>query len=119
MRDPNPQPTAGIIPRALNLQQAAARPIALRSLRRDLQIVRNQIELYRVKAGSDPELIVNQWGDLVFNNYLHSPPVNPLNQNVTVAAAPDANIGWVWRDSGSGRFDIYGTDATGLAEFIE
>ena len=89
------------------------------TLRRDLQIVRNQIELYRVKAGSDPELIGNQWGDLVFNNYLHSPPVNPLNQNVTVAAAPDANIGWVWRDSGSGRFDIYGTDATGLTEFIE
>ena len=89
------------------------------TLRRDLQIVRNQIEFYRVKTSSDPELIVNQWGDLVFNNYLHSPPVNPLNQNVTVAAAPDANIGWVWRDSGSGRFDIYGTDATGLAEFIE
>jgi hypothetical protein len=45
--------------------------------------------------------------------------VNPLNQNTVVAAAPGAGVGWVWRNSGTGRMQIYLTDADATAEWPE
>jgi type II secretory pathway pseudopilin PulG len=89
------------------------------SLRRHLQIIRHQIEFYRAQTRSDPQLIANQWGDLVLGGYLHNPPVNPLNTSPLVAGAPGPNVGWIWRDQGNGTMELYATDATGMAEYIE
>ncbi len=85
-----------------------------------LHTIRQQIEVYRVKNGDDPELEdEEQWDDLVLNDYLHSVPVNPLNGSSVIAEEPGAGVGWVWRDSASDVKQIYATDATFLAEYLE
>jgi general secretion pathway protein G len=89
------------------------------SARRVLQIVRYQVSYYQTKTKAYPDLLGSQWDDLVHNDYLQHTPVNPLNQSTVVAAAPGAGVGWVWRDSGTGRMQIYLTDATGTAEWPE
>lgn len=87
--------------------------------RRDLQIIRHQIGLYRVKTRTDPQLIANQWLEMVVGEYLGSPPVNPLNRSTLVSGMPGAEVAWVWRDSGNGTFNIYATDETSLVELSE
>lgn len=89
------------------------------SVRRHLQIIRHQIALYRAHHQTDPQLIDNQWLELVLGEYLGSPPVNPLNRSTLVSGMPGAEVAWVWRDSGNGTFNIYATDATSLAEYSE
>ncbi len=89
------------------------------TVRRDLQILRLQIGLYRVKNQTDPQLIDDQWLEMVIGEYLVSPLVNPLNRSTLVSGMPGAEVAWVWRDSGNGTFNIYATDATCLAEFSE
>ena len=89
------------------------------AVRRDLQIIRHQIGIYRVKNQTDPQLIDDQWLEMVTGEYLGSPPVNPLNGSTLVSGMPGAEIAWVWRDSGNGTFNIYATDATSLVEFSE
>lgn len=89
------------------------------AVRRDLQIIRHQIGLYRVKNQTDPQLIANQWLEMVTGEYLGSPPVNPLNRSTLVSGMPGAAVAWVWRDSGNGTFNIYATDATSLVEYSE
>ena len=89
------------------------------AVRRDLQIIRQQIGLYRVKNQTDPQLIDDQWLEMIGGEYLGSPPVNPLNRSTLVAGIPGADVAWVWRDSGNGTFNIYATDATSLVEYSE
>ena len=90
------------------------------SVRTQLQIIRQQIEVYRVKNGDDPELEDDeQWDDLVLNDYLHSVPVNPLNGSSVIAEEPGAGVGWVWRESASDVKQIYATDETFLAVYPE
>ena len=89
------------------------------STKRQLQIVRVQIELYRAQFRQDPDLIGGQWDDLLQTDLLHSEPRNAFNHNVAIAGAPGAGVGWVWRDSGSGRWGLYATDSTSTAEFVE
>ncbi len=84
-----------------------------------LHTIRQQIEVYRVKNGDDPELEDEQRDDLVLNDYLHSVPVNPLNGSSLIAEEPGAGVGWVWRDSASDVKQIYATDETFLAEYPE
>ncbi len=86
---------------------------------RTLQIVRHQVEYYRARQLAEPDLIGNQWDDLIENDYLHSVPRNPMNWGTMIAAAPAIGVGWVWRDDGNGIFDLYATDTTWLAEFAE
>jgi prepilin-type N-terminal cleavage/methylation domain-containing protein len=86
---------------------------------RTLQIVRHQVEYYRARERAEPDLIGNQWGDLLQNDYLHSVPRNPMNWGTRVAAAPAVGVGWVWRDDGSGLFDVFATDTTWISEFAE
>jgi prepilin-type N-terminal cleavage/methylation domain-containing protein len=88
------------------------------SARRVLQVVRYQIAYYRAETKSDPQLVANQWDDLVHNDYLHHIPLNPFNEFTQVAAAPGPGVGWVWRDSGTGVMQVYLTDHTGLAEWV-
>ena len=89
------------------------------SARRVLQIVRYQISYYETRTRAYPDLIANQWDDLVQNDYLHHIPVNPFNEWTLIAAAPGPGVGWVWRDSGTGVRQIYLTDSTGNAEWDE
>lgn len=56
---------------------------------------------------------------MIVGEYLSKPPVNPFNRSTLVSGMPGAEIGWVWRDSGNGTFNIYATDATSLVEFSE
>ncbi len=85
-----------------------------------LQTIRQQIEVYRVKNGDDPELEdEEQWDDLVLNDYLHSVPVNPLNGSSVIAEEPGTGVGWVWRESASDVKQIYATDETFLALYPE
>ncbi len=87
--------------------------------RRVLQIARYQISYYEARTKTPPDLIGNQWGDLVENDYLHHIPVNPFNNDSLIAAAPGAGVAFVWRDSGTGMQQIYLTDSTGTAEWVE
>lgn len=87
--------------------------------RRCLQIVRYQISYYETRTKTDPDLLGNQWDDLIQNDYLHHIPVNPFNNDSLIAAAPGAGVGFVWRDSGTGITQIYLTNSTGTAEWAE
>jgi len=89
------------------------------SARRVLQVVRYQISYYQAQRKAPPDLIGNQWDDLVHNDYLHHVPVNPFNLRTLIAAAPGPGVGWVWRDSGTGAMQVYLTDAAGTAEWPE
>jgi general secretion pathway protein G len=90
------------------------------SLKSQLQTIRAQIELFRVKNnGSDPtSLAAGAWTDLVTPGggqmpYLHNAPVNPLNQSSTVAAAAAAGVGWTWHNNAAGLKDVFAVDAAG------
>jgi prepilin-type N-terminal cleavage/methylation domain-containing protein len=89
------------------------------SARRVLQVVRYQISYFDARTKAPPDLIGNQWDDLVHNDYLHHIPVNPFNLHTLVAAAPGPGVGWVWRDSGTGSMQVYLTDTAGTAEWPE
>jgi general secretion pathway protein G len=92
------------------------------SVKSQLQTIRSQIELYRVKNnGSDPaSLAAGNFTSLINPGgtqtpYLHSAPVNPLNSSSTVANAAAAGVGWVWRTSSANANvkDIYAVDEAG------
>ena len=89
------------------------------SAERTLQVLRHQIEYFRAKNMSDPDMLNTQWDDLVQNNYLQKEPLNPLNLSTQIAGAPADGVGWVWRDNGYGVNQIYATDSTYLAELSD
>lgn len=78
-----------------------------------LQTIRSQIELYRVKNnGQTPDFLgalSGTFGDpsgatpaaqgLVGPDYMKSPPVNPRTNSASIAAAEAAGVGWVWADT--------------------
>ena len=98
-----------VIPQFTNASQDAM----VSSVQSTLQTARSQIELYRVQhAGALPDLTTVDWGDLVTNDYLQAPPVNPFNGSTTVAAAAAAGVGWTYTAAG----DLKATDATCLVE---
>ena len=91
------------------------------SVRSQLQTIRSQIELYNVQnpataydAATAPGTF---WDPLVQNDYLMTPPKNPLqNSSNTVAAAPGAGVGWVWMEATAGSpwtLNVYAVDLTG------
>jgi prepilin-type N-terminal cleavage/methylation domain-containing protein len=83
---------------------------------RQLQMLRGQIELFRNQEGRDPDLIGQQWAELLAGDYLANPPRNPNNSSLTVAGAAGPGVGWVWRDKGNGTLVLYATDQTSLVE---
>ncbi len=89
------------------------------SVARSLQILRQQVEYYRSRHRAEPDLIGAQWNDLLQNDYLHTVPRNPMNLGTVIAAAPAIGVGWVWRDDGTGIFELYATDSSWLAEYVE
>ena len=81
------------------------------NLRTQLRILRTQIELYRVKNFVDPNLdAVDQWNDLIQNDYIHHVPINPLNGSSLIATNPTLGAGWVWRLGPTGVFVLRATD---------
>ncbi|MHC4429315.1 MAG: type II secretion system protein [Planctomycetota bacterium] len=108
-----------VVPRLTNARDQTAET----AVRRELQIIRHQIELFRNREGGDPDLNNAQWDELVLagSEYLHSPPENAFNNLSLVVndAAAEGPAGWVWRDGGNGTFEIYATNETGLAEWAE
>lgn len=73
-----------------------------------LQTIRSQVELYRVRNnGQYPDLVANQWADLVGDDYMRAAPVNPRTNSSNVVAGTDhtggsATDGWVF-DSATGQ----------------
>ena len=89
------------------------------TVRNQLQTLRGSIELFRLEQLGDPDLIAQQWTEMISFDYLTTAPMNPLNGQTTIAAAPGAGVAWVWRDKGNGSLMIYATDATEIAEIVE
>jgi len=108
-----------VIPQFTDASQQASNS----SLQSQLQTIRGQIELYRVKhTGADPDLSAN-WDEMTkpvdgagnpLPPYLHSDPKNPLQANsTTLAAAPAAGVGWVWKLNAASVMDIFAVDTAG------
>lgn len=84
-----------------------------------LQTIRSQIELYRVKHnGNYPDLINNQWDDLLPDSsggnseYLRAAPVNPRTSSDAIVAgtdidASDADSGWIFDAATGNVFACY------------
>lgn len=80
------------------------------SVKSQLQTIRSQIELYRVKNGGALPDLTPAFDDLVTNNYLQSEPVNPFNNSTVVEAAAGATVGWIYNDTTG---DIYAVFVNG------
>ncbi len=92
------------------------------SVRTQLQTIRSQIELYNVQNPATPydDSVVpgaTFWDALVQNDYLQTPPKNPLQNNSnTVGAAAAAGTGWVWMEAAAGdpwTLNVYAVDLAG------
>ncbi len=91
------------------------------SVRTQLQTIRSQIELYNVQnpaTAFDAATPVGPfWDALVQNDYLQTPPKNPLQNNSnTVGAAAAVGTGWVWMEGSAGdpwTLNVYAVDLTG------
>src|SRR5438045_3306611 len=108
-----------VIPQFTDASQQASNS----SLQSQLQTIRGQVELFRVKNnGNNPDLSAT-WSALVtpvdgagaaLPPYLHSDPKNPLMSNATsLAAAPAVGVGWVWTTNAAGVMDIFAVAADG------
>ena len=104
-----------VIPQFTDASQEAMRS----SLQTQLQTIRSQIELHNVQNPSamfDPlaQPATQEWDQLVLNDYLQSPPKNPLQDGSTVVAAvPAMGVGWTWSDPLGYGTSIYAVDADG------
>jgi general secretion pathway protein G len=74
-----------------------------------LQTIRSQIELYRVKNNASyPTLNVGGaapnfgWDALIGADYMRSAPVNPRTNSATIAAAAAPGVGWIY-DAATGQ----------------
>ncbi len=105
-----------VIPQFTNASQEASAA----STESQLQTIRSQIELFRVRHnGTLPDLLTNQWDELVDPTgeppYLQDEPVNPFTGNSVIVAGTShlagasATDGWVW-DATEGRLFAVGYD---------
>jgi general secretion pathway protein G len=108
------------VPQFSNAQESSLRSSTLGQLQR----VRTQIEIYRLDTSSDPDLIGNQWSDLIDNDYLTTEPSNPFTSNpvasTTVVAVAAPGAAWVWRQKSATNttMHLYACDSDG-AELVE
>ena len=105
-----------VIPQFTDASQQASTS----SLQSQLQTIRSQVELFRVKNnGTDPDLSAN-WNALVLTNppYLHSNPKNPLISNAAVAMAigtsASTSVGWTYHNNAAGVKDVFAVSAAGV-----
>ncbi len=85
---------------------SASEEAQIGNVQTQLQTIRSQIELYRVKNnGEYPDFDANGWDDLVGADYLVSAPVNPrtgtsdITDTAAAAAVSSGDAGWVWDGS--------------------
>jgi len=66
-----------------------------------LQTIRSQIELYRVRNNGNypPSLETGTWDDLIGADYMRTAPVNPRTSASAIGAADGADVGWIWDDA--------------------
>jgi prepilin-type N-terminal cleavage/methylation domain-containing protein len=88
-------------------------------VRTQLNTLRTQIELFKIKNGKEPNLVAKQWDELIEGDFIYAIPINPLNDSSNVKGAPEPGAGWVWRPTGAGDKQIYATDTTGTDYFDE
>ncbi len=99
-----------VVPQFTNASQDAQ----ISNVQTQLQTIRSQIELYRVRNnGAYPTFLTDQWTDLVSPDYLRGAPVNPRTNSSTIAAAEGANVGWVWDAATNEISAAYFDEATG------
>ena len=86
-----------------------------------LQALRGQIEIYKIQHHDRLPAAAYPWTQLVsptnvdgqttagiassdfpFGPYIKAPPVNPINGQIAVGAAPSQDVGWVYTVSNSG-----------------
>ena len=111
-----------VIPQFTNASQDAQ----IGNVETQLQTIRSQIELYRVRNNGQYPAIggfanENGWGDntengMVQANYLRSQPVNPRTGTSTIVLSGDPGVtvatgdaGW-WFDATTGNFGANGFD---------
>jgi len=91
------------------------------SVRTQLSTIRSQIELYNVQNPATPYDADTDdddfWDPLVENDYLMTPPKNPLQNNSTdVDSSPEEGTGWVWMEASAGdpwTLNVYAVDTAG------
>jgi prepilin-type N-terminal cleavage/methylation domain-containing protein len=83
-----------VVPQFTNASQDAQ----ISNVETQLQTIRSQIELYRVRNnGAYPASFASgTWTDLVSPDYLRSDPVNPRTNSKTIGTADGPTVGWVW-----------------------
>ena len=103
-----------VIPQFTDASQQASNA----SVQSQLQTIRAQVELFRVKNnGANPDLSAD-WDDLVLASppYLHSAPTNPLVAAAAQAAigtSASTSVGWTWHTNAAGVMDVFAVDAAG------
>jgi general secretion pathway protein G len=111
----------------------ASQQSRVNSLVAQLKQMRGQVVLFRAQHGDIlPNLVTNQWSQFlqktndlgavdttamgIWGPYVNKMPMNPLNQNTTVAASAGAGVGWVY-DVTTG--DLKATNQTSTLVFDE
>ncbi|MHC4196017.1 MAG: hypothetical protein ACYSQZ_08790 [Planctomycetota bacterium] len=87
------------------------------SLRSNLQTLRAQIQLYKIKNTSVVDGPPATLATLVTAGYIQAIPVNPYNNlatEVTTAGGADDTAGWSYVVTGLNG-DVHASDATGFA----
>ncbi len=99
-----------VVPQFTNASQDAQ----ISNIRTQLQTIRSQIELYRVRNnGAYPTFMVDQWTKLVSPDYLRAAPVNPRTNSSTIATAEGPAVGWVWTAATNSISAAYFNETTG------
>lgn len=83
------------------------------STKSQLQTIRSQIELYRVKnQGVLPVTSgLLDWSLMISGKYLQQEPINPMTGSSTVSDTASSAIGWVWDNANE---QIYAVDKDGV-----
>ncbi|MDY7108372.1 MAG: type II secretion system protein [Planctomycetota bacterium] len=97
-----------VIPQFTDASQEAM----LSSVQSQLQTLRSQIELYRVKEGGTLPNMAD-WSDLTDGDYIQQDPVNPFNDSTTIAGAYADGVGWIWDGSDLSAADPDGIEGDG------
>ncbi|MBL1218012.1 MAG: prepilin-type N-terminal cleavage/methylation domain-containing protein [Planctomycetes bacterium] len=82
------------------------------STKSQLQTIRSQIELYRVKNQGDLPVTSGllDWSLMITGKYLQQEPINPMTGSSTVSDTASSSIGWVWDNTNE---QIYAVDKDG------
>lgn len=108
-----------VVPQFTNASQEAQ----VGNVETQLQTIRSQVELYRVKNnGNYPDFATNGWSDMVGPDYMRAAPINPRNGGTGIVAGtngtqaapaatsgqtPDQITGWYF-DAATGNIEAAG-----------